>query len=175
MGVQSRSLAAAPRNRDTFFHGGTRCPIFSHPLSADDSQVATEIGSPDPTKSRRPGPRRAFTRRTRFQAALTVPEVANQTLRMCSQFFLDKIYGRVIIGYNNYCIFLIIPADAAYQARDQGPFRRMIHPCMHPAHRRERNGARQMCTAAAVYCSSCCCCTAATYCCGYCCLYCCNC
>ena len=41
------------------FHGGTRRPIPSHPLSADAGQVVTEIGSPDPLKSRRPGACRA--------------------------------------------------------------------------------------------------------------------
>ena len=59
-------------------------------------------------------------------------------------------------------LFLIFSAHAAYQAREQGPFRRMIHPCLHPARRRELYSARQMCIAAAVYCSSCCCCAAAT-------------
>ena len=59
-------------------------------------------------------------------------------------------------------LLLIFSADTAYQAREQGPFRRMIHPCLHPARRRELYSARQMCIAAAVYCSSCCCCAAAT-------------
>ena len=43
------------------FHGGTSRPIPTHPLSTDAGQVAMEIGSPDPLKSRRPGARRAST------------------------------------------------------------------------------------------------------------------
>ena len=83
--VQSRSPPAAPR---VFcLHGAIRRPIPSPPLSADTGQVVTEMGSPDPFKSRRPPPRRAFTRRTRFQAAITVPEGANQTLRVCSLYY----------------------------------------------------------------------------------------
>ena len=59
-------------------------------------------------------------------------------------------------------IFLlpILSADTAYQAREQGQFRHMIHPCLHPVRRREIYGARHMCIADAVYCSSCCCCAA---------------
>ena len=54
-------------------------------------------------------------------------------------------------------VFLTFPADTVYQAREQGISWRMILACLHPARRRERYCAGQMCTAAsAVYCSSCC-------------------
>ena len=42
-------------------------------------------------------------------------------------------------------LFLILPVDAAYQAREQGLFRSMIHPCLHPARRRERYVALGKC------------------------------
>ena len=125
------------------FHGSTRRPIPSHPLLDDARQVATEIGSPDPSKSRRPGLRRAFTRRTRFQAAITAPKEANQTLRTCSQFHAGRKY-RVRLPLV-IVLFLIFPAITAYQAREQGVFRGTIHPCLHPARRRERYGAVGTC------------------------------
>ena len=99
--VQSRSPPAAPRDFSCF-HGGTRRPIPGHSLSADAGQAATEIGSPDPSKSRRPSPRRAFTRHTRFQAVITVPEEANQTLRICSQF----LAGQNIVDVDHWKLLL---------------------------------------------------------------------
>ena len=45
-------------------------------------------------------------------------------------------------------LLLLCSADTAYQSREQGPFLCMIHPCLHPARRREVHGARRMCTAA---------------------------
>ena len=83
------SCSSTPR---FFCFHGTRRPIPRHPISADACQVATEIDSPDPSKSRKPGSRRASTIRTRFQAATTVPEEVNQTLRICSQFLSGQKY-----------------------------------------------------------------------------------
>ena len=75
------------------FHGATGRLISSDPLSVDAGQVATEIGSSNPSKSRRPDPRRGFTRRIRFYAGITVPEEANQTVRICSQLLAGRKYS----------------------------------------------------------------------------------
>ena len=50
-------------------------------------------------------------------------------------------------GLLEVCIvlFLIFPADTSYQAREQAIFWRKIHPCLHPARRRERYSAWHMC------------------------------
>ena len=81
MYVQSSILR---HHRDFFcLHVATRRPIASHPLSADAGQVATEIDSTGTRKYKISGPRRAFARRTQFQAAITVAEEANKTLRVC--------------------------------------------------------------------------------------------
>ena len=132
-------------------------------------QVTTETDSPDPSKSRRPGPRRTLTSCTRFQAAITVPKEATQTLISVYSFFLDQNIGYVkywIYIYIYIYIFIvglfIFSADTAHQARVQGPFWLRIHPCLHHVCHRERYCARQMLSAAAVCCSSSCCCAAAT-------------
>ena len=68
---------------------------------------------------------------------------------MCSQFLSGQKYRVRGLWDMIIVLFLIFPADTAYQAREQGQFRRMILPILHPARRSERYGARQICTAAA--------------------------
>ena len=115
--VQSRCRPATPTGIFVWFRGATRRPITSHPLTADDGQVATEIGSRDPSKSRRPSPRRALTRRTGFHAAITVSAEVNQTLRICPQFLFGLIYRVCSKLDMNIVLFLIFPAEGAYHAR----------------------------------------------------------
>ena len=147
------------------FHVGTRHPISSRPLSADAGQVATEIGSPspDPSKSRRPGSRRAFTRRTRFQAAIVVAEEANETSSICWQFFVDRNIGYVKDWIQLLLGSLHSPPTRHTKRENRDHFGgKTSDPCLHLARRREIYGAQQTCIAASVYCSSCCCCAAAT-------------
>ena len=58
--VPLRDVGLLQQDAKSFcFHGATRRPVPSHRLSVDAGQVPTEIGSPDPSKSRRGCGRRA--------------------------------------------------------------------------------------------------------------------
>ena len=73
-------------------------------------------------------------------------------------FFLGQNAGYV---YHWICYFIVpyIPGRQGIPSERTGPI--SAHDTPHPARRRKRCGARQMCTAAAVYGSSCCCTAAA--------------